>query len=125
MINNELERQELDSENDGYANEFQRAHAWARMTTPIKNERKKAMALVAEGKTVVLFCNPVYCRITDGILGQDVSIVSVGHDYESAVGPVLNDMATEAQLGDGHYEVLPHPPIVRDEPVSANDDIPF
>jgi len=123
---NENERAELEAENDGYSNELQRAHAWSRMTTPIKNERTKAMELVAKGKVVVLFCNPVYCRTTDGLLGQDVSIQSIGDDYESAVGPLLNAMASEAEFGDGHYEVLPHtPPVVQEVVVAEDDGIPF
>ena len=124
---NENERAELEAENDGYRNELQRAHAWSHTTTEIKNERNKANQLVAQGKTVVLLCSPVYCRITDGILGESVTIVSVGNDYESAVGPVLNAMSSEEQFGDGHYEVLPlHHPIQSEIGNSSTDDeIPF
>jgi hypothetical protein len=123
---NENERAELEAENDGYTNDFQRAAAWSSITTPRKNERTKANELAAQGKTVVLFCHPVYCRITDGLIGEDVSIVSVGNDYESAVGPVLNAMATEAEFGDGHYEVLPHPPTEHSvATVSEDDGVPF
>jgi hypothetical protein len=119
---NENERIELEAENDGYRNEFQRAHAWSRMTTEIPNERNKANELVAKGKTVVLRCSPVYCRITDGILGESVKIVSIGDDYESAVGPVMNSLSEDP--GDDHYEVLPGPWHLG-VMVTDDDGIPF
>jgi hypothetical protein len=120
---NENERIELEAENDGYRNEFQRAHAWSRMTTPIKNERNKANELVAQGKTVVLQCSPVYCRITDGILGESVTIVSVGDDYESAVGPVMNALCGESD--EERYEVLPHTTTQNSVVTVTEDEIPF
>jgi len=120
---NENERIELEAENDGYRNEFQRAHAWSRMTTEIPNERNKANELVAKGKTVVLRCSPVYCRVTDGILGESVKIVSIGDDYESAVGPVMNSLTEDP--GDDRYEVLPHTPVQSVAATAEDDGVPF
>jgi hypothetical protein len=118
MINQQDLVEEL---GDGYHNEFQRAHAYSRMSTDIPNERAKAEALVAQGKTVVLALEPVYCRITDGLMGTAVTIASMGDDYEAAMGPILYD-----PLADTRYEVLPHPVVVKPVVViDPDDDIPF
>jgi hypothetical protein len=91
---------------DGCTNEFQRAFAVSQMTTPRRNDRSKAAALVRAGKFVVLHCYPVYCRATDAVLGEACAIVSVANTYEEAVGKVLN--AGEPDPED-RYEVLPAP----------------
>jgi hypothetical protein len=120
-----INQQDLAEEyGDGYRNEFQRALAWSQMSTDIPNDRAKAEALVAQGKTVVLALEPVYCRITDGLMGTAVTIASVGDDYETAVGSVLNN--DPDNLGDTRYEVLPHQVVVKEAVViDLDDDIPF
>ncbi len=120
---NHLERAELDAENDGYRNEFQRAFAHASATTPRPTERRKAAELVASGKFVVLHCWAVYCRATDAILGESSKIVSVGDTYEDAAGPVLNELARENN-DDSYYTVLSPVPAKVAAPVES-DECPF
>jgi hypothetical protein len=118
----ENERIELEAENDGYRNEFQRAYAHARMTTSIPNHRGRAAEFVKAGKVVVLACAPVYCRATDAILGESAKIILVVEDRAVAKKFVTALYNTDnGEMGDEHYEILPHEPT---KPAD-NDETPF
>lgn len=109
---------------DGYHNEFQRCLAQSQMQSPCKNELATAVALSKEGKTVVEH-HPVYCKVTDALVGTESRIVSIGRDYESAIGPVLNAMGINQEFGDSTYEIFPKSVTAPSPIVFGDNEIPF
>ena len=81
---NENERAELEAENDGYSNDLQRALAVSRLNANLRNDRRKLPELLANGLTVYMLCETVYCRSTDAVLGETCKIVGCDQDHKVA-----------------------------------------
>ena len=122
---NEFERAELDAENDGYTNDFQRAFAASHMRRkPTVNGRAAAEAMVAQGLFVGVEFSPEYGSITDAILGTRFTLVAHGLTREE-VAAKLEPLQDE--LSDSRFEIWPHAPVeycpaTRDE---LDSEVPF
>lgn len=115
---NEIERAELEAENDGYRNEFQRAAAWSAMQ-PVNDDRAYAQALVRGGFFVAVEFSPRYCRITDTIIGEYAHVVRTGQTRKE----VLDGIAFRQHDPDCRLEVWPHE--VPSRCPWQDDDVPF
>lgn len=116
---NEIERQEIEAENDGYQNEFQRAAAFSRMQ-PANDDRAYAQQLVAEGRFVLVELAPRHCKITDAVIGEYVSVLRTGASRKE----VLDGVAGREPDPDCRWEIWPVESVVA-QPQADDENIPF
>jgi len=120
---NELEREELEAENDGYRNDYQRALAASRAERK-PDDRGKASRLVAQGFSVLLARDPVYCRTTDAYSHEHVTVLCHHKDRRGCY-EALKNLTMENRDEDTRYEILPLLPEARVAVPSTPDDCPF
>jgi len=66
---------EMQAEDDGCRNEFQRAMALSQMEQPlVRDGRELANKLVSEGNHVSVSLTPRHCRYTDAVIGEHVTV---------------------------------------------------
>jgi hypothetical protein len=118
---NEQERFELDAENDGFTNDFQRALAVSH-SRRAPSQRGQAEALVAAGFAVVVERRPEYCGITDAILGESLTIA--GH-FKTRAEASAHAEASHCDFGDSTFEVWPREVPFLPREVVTSDDLPF
>jgi hypothetical protein len=118
-----------DLEGDGFTNEYQRASFQSRMEDPPKNETALAHQLTVQGKWVVMYTYPYYCRITSAILAEEVAIYKVCDSLAeaAAVRDDANDCASEDPEIHHFIYLLPEPkpatPAAHD--LDDDDELPF
>jgi len=119
------ERFELEAEDDGYRNDYQRAHAVSSMRRD-NSQRARAMALVKDGYTVAVALFPEYCPITDGLLGEGLRIISSGSSPE-IVRSAVNSLRPEQIDPEVRIEIWPSQPVLAPAPELSGPDhgIPF
>lgn len=120
---NEFERAEREAENDGCRNEYQRALAVSQMRH--NSGRAYAESLVQQGRTVLVQVTTAYCPMTDGILGEHVSVLRTGDDrreIERWMGGLPDDYFDP----EGRVEILePAPACAQPCRPDPADEIPF
>ena len=122
---NEFERAELEAENDGFSNDYQRAFAVSHMRRkPRTNGRAAAETLVAQGLFVAVEFSPEYCSITDGLLGEVCTLVAHGLTREEVVAR-LSDLRPLEELGDSRFEIWPQVKAPALPVAPETNDIPF
>jgi hypothetical protein len=117
-----------DLQGDGFTNEYQRASFQSWAEHPPKNETAMAYQLAMEGKWVVMYAYPYYCRVTSAILGEEVGIYKVCDSLAEAAA--VRDDAIDCSAEDGEIRhflyLLPEP-----KPAAAlvvpdfDDELPF
>lgn len=117
----EQERVELEAENDGFRNEYQRAAAWSAMQ-PKNDERWLAEKYVSEGYHVSVRLTPRHCKITDAAIGEDVWVIF----YDRCRDIVMEKGIPAEVTSDERIQIWPmllqpNEPM----PVVADDDVPF
>lgn len=113
---------------DGFSNEYQRASFQARLENPIRNETDEAARLVKAGKWVVMYTFPYYCRITSGVLGEEVLIYKVCDSLAEAVAirDDANDCSEDPECHCFLYQAPAEPLEPRGPAVpDFDDEIPF
>ncbi len=87
---------------DGYgANELARSFAYSRSVTPLHGRqgvRAKARTYTANGLCAVVIGTPVYCPLTDGILGTDYFLAFVGPHSACVAYAVALDEECHAEV---------------------------
>jgi transposase len=123
---NEIERAEIDAEHDGYRNEWQRAAAWSSINKAPNPERAKALALVADGLHVAVTLSPVYCPVTDAVIGEYVTILAFGDDRAALLDAVNRDGERTAWDADTMYQIWPlSRPSAPALAPAVTDEVPF
>lgn len=117
---NENERAELEAENDGYRNEWQRAMAWSKMQ-PHADDRCRALELVRQGKFVAVEISPRYCQVTDAILGDHCHLLAAAASRAEVAAMIPEPADDEARV-----EIWPHH-CAFEAPCRKDDDsgVPF
>jgi hypothetical protein len=118
---NELERAELEAENDGYRNEYQRAAAWSAMQ-PKNDDLGHAKRLSADGYCVAVAFTPRYCPVTDAVIGEYCTLISHASSpklVHSALASLDLDPETRIEIWNDEPVAPPAPAPV------ADDDVPF
>lgn len=118
---NEFERAELEAENDGFTNDYQRA-AFVSSLRRAPSCRVKALSLVQDGLHVAVEFSPEYCPITDALLGEQCVILASGPDRDAVRAEAEKHYCP---MSDARVEIWPlhREPKILVEP--DNDDIPF
>jgi hypothetical protein len=118
---NEQERNELEAENDGFTNDYQRAAAASSMRRN-GGDRVRALSLVQDGLHVAVEWSPEYCPITDAVLGDRCTILAFGPDRL-----VVAEQAAKHHhpLGDERIEIWPFARAPREAVLVETDEIPF
>lgn len=127
---NEIERIELESENDGCRDEWQRAYADSRMRHD--SGRRYAEQLVAQGLHVIVEISTAYCPVTDGIMGEHVFVRRTG-GTRGELEKWLASLSEDYFDPETFVQIWPHEPIAVSRPGSdlydaeaeEQDDIPF
>jgi len=116
---------------NGYAVELRNCLAEAREDLASRNAEahNRIGAAIAAGKTVVVCRSTYYCRATDGIAGEAVSLEHIADTHEAAVA-WLNDQYDAGKLDEeASYDVLPRPaavvPPAEVSPAANTDEVPF
>jgi hypothetical protein len=113
----------LEIEDDGCRNEYQRAFARSQMQRERHDARDLAKRLAADGLFVVLEAVDVHCPITDGLLGQDYYIRAAFGDRKAAEA-MCNAMQGHCD-NVGIVDSATYQPPVSVAPASPDEDIPF
>lgn len=116
---NELERAELEAENDGFTNECQRALAYSRLSTPRRDASAETAKLVAAGNFVVVESWPVFCRSTDAFLFEESRVAAIFQTYARAL-----EWASQQETDENNFLVYPLVPPPAPQPV-LSDYVPF
>lgn len=106
--------------------EFQNAFKFSRSQTPITNHTSRIKAAVASGQFVVVEHASHYCRFTNAVIGESITLISHHDTREEAEG----ELPSEDQMcSDLYYQVQPILHRNREEESSQesieDDDIPF
>jgi hypothetical protein len=108
----------------GAASEAQNCYTEAQGVRASLDESAKATALVEDGKFVVCYEYPYFCRATDALVGDVLRVVEAFDSREDAEALIFS--RPEGHWDDGRYFVLPQievpAPAARDE---TEDDCPF
>lgn len=119
---NEIERQELEAENDGYRNDYQRAMAVSQMRQEPSNGQAVAERFANEGLYAVVVEVPVYCKITDALLRNDIRCLGA---FESLRAAEIRCNACDPEERP-RIVSPPSDPDPRDVNAAADDeDVPF
>lgn len=112
--------------NGDYSNEFEAAYELSRIGLPA-DDRAEIARLLATGHYIVTASHPVYCKFTDALIGERVTLVSFHATRVDAdsMGAHYADMwGTDSDL---RVDVLPRVLVAPARPLDPTDseEIPF
>lgn len=111
----------------GSASEFQNSYAQSRLEHSAENSRVRGLiqSFVDGGQYVIVCSSPTYCRVTDAIVGEHLSIRGAYGDRGAA------ERSMRAMFEAGHFDpeesvyIYPFPVNPPDMVVDDSEQVPF